>query len=107
MKEKVHKFYACEICGEEYGTEKEAIECESKPISEDKGVKVGDIVRITGGDGKGKEAKVTRVYIIDKDWGHYSWKRYWHTVALNADIINHWGSRMLTFDQYELLTPNA
>ena len=52
-------------------------------------------------DGAGKRAKVTSVSIVDKDWGHYRWERYWHTVALTADFDG-WGSRMLTFDSYEV-----
>lgn len=103
MKTITRKFYKCSICDEEYSTKKEALSCESKPISQDKGVKVGDTILITGGEGARKQAKVTRKYIIDKYWGHHVWKRYWHTVALNADIIDSWGSRMLTFDHYEVI----
>lgn len=93
--------YECSICKSSYSTEDEAIECEGKKISQDRGVKEGDIVIITQGDGTGKEALVKEVFIINKEWGHYAWKRYWHTVALEADIIGEWGTRMLTFDSYK------
>lgn len=93
--------YQCSICRHIYATEAEAERCESRPISEDRGVKVGDVVTITGGDSTGRDARVESVYVIDKDWGHYAWERYWHTVALTAKVIDHWGHRTLTFDNYK------
>lgn len=103
MKTKTRTFYVCEKCKEEYDTKTEAKSCERKSITQDKGVKVGDIVLITSGDGTGKRAKVTRRYIIDKYWGHHAWQRYWHTVAVNADIIGSYAGRMLLFDSYKLI----
>lgn len=103
--EKVREImYRCSICGEKYTTEDEALECESKPITKDKGVKAGDIVLITGGQGKGCRAKVTRTWIASKYWGHYAWKRYWHTVNVVADLVSSRGTRTLTFDQYGIET---
>ena len=104
MKTIEKKFYKCEICGSEYTTQKEALGCEARPLKQDKGVKKGDIITITKGDGAGKKAKVTRVFVYDKEWGHYAWERYWHTVGLSADLIGKdtWGSRQLTFDDYEV-----
>lgn len=94
-------FYECEICHERYGSAEKALECESKPVTGDKGVKVGDTVRIVRGDGAGYEnAKVTAVTIYSKNWGHYQWERYWHTVGLVAKLDL--GSRTLTFDDYEV-----
>ena len=106
MKVKTKKVFKCGICDEEYETKQEAAGCESRLISQDKGVKVGDIVLITHGDGSRKKAKVTRLIILDKYWGHHAWTRYWHTVALSADIIGDWGSRLLTFDSYEVIKKN-
>lgn len=96
-------FYECGICGKEYSDENEVKRCEAKPITQDKGVKVGDIVMIKAGDGVGHKAKVTRRFIIDQDWGHYFPERYHHTVALMADVIGSWGSRQLTWDDYEII----
>lgn len=54
------------------------------------------------GDGKGQMAKVTKIFVYSMDWGHYAWKRYWHTVGITADLVESWGSRQLTFDSYEV-----
>jgi len=94
--------YKCEICHTLYDTEKESLECESKPITKNKrDIKVGDIVTILNGDGTGSKAKVTKTFVIDKSWGYYRAGSYWHTIGINANIIGSWGSRMLTFDDYE------
>lgn len=93
--------FKCEICGETYSTAQEALNCERKPVSEDKGVKPGDKVRILSGEGTGEIATVERVFVLDKDWGHYAAARYHHTVAVNAKLDNSWGNRQLTFDSYE------
>jgi len=103
MKEIKRVFYECEICGEQYETRAGAKGCESKPKSQDKGVKVGDIVLITDGQSAGKKGKVTKVWVYNKSWGHYAWERYWHTVGLSADIIGSPYSRQLTFDGYEVV----
>ena len=96
--------YECDICGEKYNTKKEALSCESKTVSKDKGVKIGDVVLITDGEGAGIKAKVTKKCINSKYWGHYAWERYWHTVSLEADVIDGYGMRFLTYDQYEKIT---
>ena len=95
--------YQCDKCKATFSTEKEALACEKRPITQDKRVKAGDKVIITSGDGAGQLAMVTRTYVITKDWGHYAWERYWHTVGVEADIIDSWGSRGLTFDSYKTL----
>lgn len=97
------KYYRCEICERLYDNEKNALDCEAVSAREGKGVKVGDIVMITGGEGAGKKATVTYTGIFDQFWGHCSAKRYHHTVYINADIIDGYGSRLLTFDDYRVL----
>lgn len=101
MKKIRQTVYQCEICKKIYRTEKDAKECESRPVSRDRGVKVGDTVLITGGDGSGKVANVIEVSVFSRGWGHYAWGRYWHTVGLTADVVGGYASRVLTFDQYE------
>lgn len=104
MKTKITTQYVCECCGDVYLTEDAARTCEKKPISKGKGVSVGDIVLVTGGEGAGERAKVTSVSVAGRSFGHYQWERYWHTIVLNADLVDSFGSRVLTFDQYETLT---
>lgn len=93
--------YRCDLCGAEYQTEDSARVCESRPVSEDKGVQVGDTVRVLTGDGAGQLATVKSRTVIDREWGHYAWERYWHTVGILADMKDSYGSRFLTFDSYE------
>lgn len=100
--------YKCGTCGSVYDSETSAKTCESRRVTQDKGVKVGDQVRITAGDGDGKTATVSTRFVIDKDWGHHQWHRYWHTVGLTAKIDGGPGTRMLTFDCYETAqSPNV
>lgn len=69
MQTKSVEKYQCDLCHTWYNSKEEAERCESRPISQDKGVKVGDIVTITQGDGTGKQAKVTSVFVYDKRLG--------------------------------------
>lgn len=92
--------FQCEVCKHVYETAEAAAKCESRPVSQDRGVKVGDRVMITAGDGVGHWCEIDAVYVLDREWGHYAWERYWHTVAVNGKVIGSWGSRMLTFDNY-------
>ena len=101
MKTKELTRYICEICGGTYETAQAALLCETRPVSQDKGVKVGDIVLVTAGEGAGIKAKVTRVSVCSRLYSHYAWERYWHTVAVTADLVDHFGSRFLMFDNYE------
>jgi hypothetical protein len=103
MKKKQITRYVCEICGTEYSDAEKAKKCESRSVQYERGVKIGDVVRITAGEGQGKFLKVTSVGIANMDWGHYQWERYWHTVYVSGDVINYWGSRLLTFDSYEVV----
>lgn len=95
--------YQCEICQKIYDHEAQAIKCESRPIQHDRGVKVGDIVKIINGDGKGEKAKVTRIGIFDAEYGHYQADAYHHSVYLLADCIESFGSRQLAFTDYEIM----
>lgn len=95
-------FYKCSTCGHQYSTEEEALSCESKAVSQDKGVRVGDKIKITAGQGTGELATVKSILTFDKYWGHYAWERYWHTIGLTANLDS-WGSRLLTYDSYEPL----
>ena len=54
----VPTFYKCAVCGHVYDTKDEAESCSSRPVSQDKGVGVGDTVLITSGDGRGETATV-------------------------------------------------
>ncbi len=101
MKQITTLSYACDICGEQFSAEVDALECEARPISQSKGVKVGDIVKITKGEGQGR-GEVTKVFIIKKSWGEWSWKIYWHTEAITAKCLDSYGERLLTFDDYEI-----
>ena len=94
------KLYKCEICGKTYSSPSAAELCESQPISGDKGAEIGDIVVIIAGEGIGEKAKVTAKGVHDMYWG---WRHYWHTVWVNADLIDGWSTRTLSFDQYELV----
>lgn len=90
--------YECTVCNARYSTFDSAKRCEDRPVAHDKGVQVGDLVRITHGEGRGSLAKVERVFTISSEWGP---ERYWHTIALTAQVIDSWAHRMLTFDHYE------
>ena len=103
MKEIKQTKYQCSLCKEIYGTKEEALGCELKSVSQDKGAKIGDKVEILSGQGEGEKAIIDRISIIGKYWGHYAWKQYWHTVAVNADIIGSYAGRMLLFDSYKLI----
>jgi hypothetical protein len=95
--------YQCEICKHVYDTQDKALKCESRPVSQDRGVKIGDRVLITGGDGKGHLCEVSEIGIHDMEWGHYAADRYWHTVCVGGKVIGSWGHRALTFDDYEVV----
>ena len=101
MKEKYVTYYVCEKCNKSYGTEDEAKDCESKEITQDKGAKIGDRVRVLTGEGGGEKGTIESISIQDKYWGHYAWERYWHTIGVNAKLDSY-GSRFLTYDAYEL-----
>lgn len=95
-------FYKCSACGHEYTNKKDAMDCETKPTSKDRGVKIGDKVKIIKGEGQGL-ATVESIHIKDKYWGHYWWKRYWHTVALVAKCNDSRGYRVLCWDDYKVI----
>lgn len=96
--------YQCEVCGKDFSDPGEAAACEARPVTHDRGVSVGDIVRVTTGDGSGQCARVTGLFVISPGWGP---SRYDHSRAIVADMVDSWGSRMLTFDSYEVLGEGA
>lgn len=95
--------YQCEVCGQTYEESAAAEKCESKAVSKNRGVKVGDRVKIINGDSSGSFAKVTRIGIFDYEWGNSCADRYHHTIYLIADVIGSFGTRMLPFDSYEVV----
>ena len=97
MKTIITAEYQCEVCGGMYRTTAAAICCEVLPVTKDYGVKVGDVVLITKGEGDGTKATVTKRRIIAADFGP---PRYHHTVAVYVDLIDGRGSRMLLWDCY-------
>jgi hypothetical protein len=103
MKKIVKTSYQCEICKEIFLTEKYAIECEKHPVTYDRGVKKGDKVNLLTGKGNGELATVERTYVINQSWGHGDAERYWHTIGLIASLDEKAGSRILTFDDYEVV----
>ncbi len=101
------KRYKCQTCGHDYGSAEAAVKCEKKPVSQDKGVKIGDIVIVTKGEGQSQKAKVDSRFVFSMEWGHYAWEQYWHTVGLTAQLCDDTGSRQLTFDSYEPLNSTS
>ena len=102
MKELQETIYICEICGNRSKKKDIILKCESTPVTHDKNVKPGDVVKITSGEGCGKFAEVTDVFIVqDKN-------SYHHTVKLIADVLlpsgkKDWGTRILYFDSYDVV----
>ena len=96
--------YRCSICRTMFDTAEEALQCEERPLSMDKGVKIGDKVNVTRGSGAGHTATVEDVYPIDRTWGHVLWNRYWHTVGITVKLDDLPGHRFLTFDDYTIFS---
>lgn len=96
--------YQCETCGSMYDKEDAAKACEAIPRIYDKGVKIGDLVRITSGDGTGLKCKVDSIRVLEPSWGP---KRYAHSVVVSGEVVGSWGSRMLTWDAYEIIEGGA
>lgn len=97
------KYYVCEICNHRYEHKIDAETCEAQPITRDKGVNVGDIVRVINGDGTGDLLKVSSRWIYDHYWGP---TKYWHTVGISGELISgiYQGySRSLAFTDYEVI----
>lgn len=88
--------YACIVCDQEYASEEDAKACEEKSVTHDRGVNANDLVLITSGEGTGSLGVVNKVLVFPREYG----ERYWHTVGLNVDVVDSYGSRILTFDAY-------
>jgi hypothetical protein len=86
--------YECDVCHEVYDTAEAAHRCESRPITQDKGVKVGDTVRITEGYGPGRLAKVTEIHYIHVDEVGYP-----TSPMITVDFMEGW----IPSDCYEVL----
>lgn len=98
--------YICDICGSNYRASAEAIDCEKVPVTYDRGVKVGDTVKMLKGRWKGIEALVKEVIIGGAHWNGVAGK-FQHTVILNVlapDAIEDWERISLVHTSYEVLT---
>lgn len=91
------EYYACDKCGKQYSTLKEAIACEAIPVKQQNAV-AGDSVIVLSGECTGQKAVVRRTHVVKPGWGP---AQYDHTVSLIADIQDALGgTRLLTFDAY-------
>jgi hypothetical protein len=104
--------HRCPTCGAEYRTQWLADKCQSRPVLHDRGVRVGDWVRVKTGKHKGLVARVEGVRIVTGGFTWWMWGRYWHTVALDVLIRIQQGKRgertngvpdVLMFDEYEVV----
>lgn len=102
MKTNTFVEYECELCGDTFDNPTDCTECESRPITQDKGVKPGDRVKILTGDGCGQVAVVEQMYPLTRDACHHMWQRYWHTIAITV-VFSDGRMRWCTFDEYEVL----
>ena len=100
--EKVTTTYVCEKCRKSFDSRMAAARCESVPITQDRGVKVGDIVRITYGQGAGARGLVERISVLDSEYAPV--KGYTHTIALSVKCIDSYGNRFLLHDHYCVLS---
>ena len=91
--------YRCSVCGEKYLTMTGAERCERKTKTHDD-VEVGDRCLITGGQSSGKHIKVDEVWYARPEWAG---KRYHHTVVCAGQIEGSPMSRVLTFDNREVI----
>ena len=100
MRVEHHTKYICEVCGANYNTADEANKCEAIPVKHDRGVKVGDKVRITAGDGIGLLCTVENVRVHSPGWGPST---HDHAVYLIGKVEGSWGHRQLSHNSYEVL----
>lgn len=95
-----HTKYKCSICGKEYNTQEEAISCEQIPITHDKGIRVGDKVLVTYGEGSGHIVPVVSMWIIPGNWDGP--QQYLHTPCIQVEFPHPiYGNRNLLYDDYE------
>ena len=100
MRVELYTKYICEVCGANYNTADEANKCEAIPVKHDRGVKVGDKVRITSGDGIGLLCTVENVRVHSPGWGPAT---HDHAVYLIGKVEGSWGHRQLSHNSYEVL----
>lgn len=105
--EQKYIYYQCEICGEHYEKEEDALECESIPVTQDKGVKIGDFVINAGGFCKVVDVKIFSRSDALMMRDHSDCFSYIHTICLK--VIYHanfqpkkHGTTILHFDDYDI-----
>ncbi len=103
MRKEVITRFVCEICDTKFLGQKEAEECESKEVTMNKGVKVGDMVLVTKGPESGNKTMVIAIGACPKGNGSPDWNKIWHTIGVTIRV----GNRELTllYDQYEIAPP--
>lgn len=97
MKTIVTTTYQCEVCNMQHRTCEAAARCESLGRLMDKGVRVGDRVRVLTGEGRGQIGFCESVFVFTADYH----PDYAHTVGITAKMIESWGHRQLQHDAYE------
>lgn len=88
--------YQCKVCGSIYDNKNEAKKCEKIPITQERGVKKGDFIMLTEGEGKFEDARVLEVGIVGKYTG---FKKYLHTIYLVVKLFDG-RQRNVLFDNY-------
>lgn len=106
------RHFRCATCGAEYRADWMARKCLERPVQHDRGVRVGDWVRVKAGKHRGLVARVERVRVVTGGFSWWMWGRYWHTVALDVLIRVQHGKKgertngvpdVLMFDEYEVV----
>jgi hypothetical protein len=107
--------FRCSKCGTRYGRLEQWERCVRRPVLNDRGVKVGDVVRVTRGRFAGRRASVFLVNVMAPSSLPYGEPdEYWHTVGVYVLIqpgkpvegANYVPDEFLTWDEYETL-PNG
>ncbi len=101
MRKVMVTWYECDVCKARFIRPSSARACEAEPMRKDKGAKVGSIVKILTGEGKGQTAVVAKLGIIGGDDDFPA--RYHHTRMVEAVLISGRGSRSLLFPDYAVV----
>lgn len=107
--------FRCNKCGTRYGRPEAWERCQRRAVLNDRGVRVGDVVRITAGRYAGRRASVFLVCVMGPTslpGGEPD--EFWHTVGLYVLVqpghvvkgVEAVPDEFLTFDEYEVL-PNG